>query len=226
MFDRLQALRAAFTPTAAYAEDPGAQGFLPLDFYVPTDKPDWVGERHVMLNVRPMGQPGMSFDRDRINPDPAGAFSQDWQVQVEAIDPRVYAYAPWNHYIAVGTAPSVTSTALENKGNYGAPLKMLLVVAANAPANSKFHFEGGGANFDITIPTEGYQSLFRYDSGKKVLTHEVNGVESLRMDLLKFNVKTTHPLIQPDPLAGTYQYAFTNAVTETGGRIWFYEAWA
>lgn len=226
LFDRLQALRLAFTPTSAYAEDPGARGYLPLDFYVPTDDPNWVGERHVVLNVRPANQFGLTYERDKVNADPATPHVQDWTVQVEAIDPRVYAYSAWEHTIPAATTPSLAATAWSNKGNYAAPLKILLVVAASAPSNSKFHFEGGGANFDLWLPTESYAQIVRYDSALKVVTIEINGVESLRMETLTFNARTTHPLVQPDPVAGTYQYAVTGATTLAGGRIWFNEAWA
>lgn len=226
-FDRLQNVLVALTPTAAYAEDPGAQGYLPLDFYVPSDDaanfPS--GEKHQMLNVRPADLPGRAFDADKANTGPADPYTLNWEAVLEAVDPRIYAYDWTEVILTTGSNPSVGATNWTNKGNYPAPINFLLNVAANAGASAKFHFEGGGSNLDIAIPVEGSAQVLRYDSARKFLSQEINGTEVSRLDLLTLNAQTTHPLVPRG--TSSYQYAVTgNATIQTGSRFWFYEAWA
>ena len=56
LWDRMQDLRSALTPSAAYLEAPGLDGYLPFQFYVPTTNlADFAsGYRQMQLNARPV----------------------------------------------------------------------------------------------------------------------------------------------------------------------------
>ena len=82
----------------------------------------------------------------------------------------------------------------ENKGNYPTPLNVLLNIVAGSAAGS-FHVVAGGSDFTITIPANAAAQIIRYSSYHKVLSLEVAGVETLRMDLLSFAANQTHPLV-------------------------------
>ncbi len=227
LFDRFQQVKAAFTPTGAYAEDPGAKGFVPFDFYVPTDDADWAGERQMKVYARPRMQPGADFADDHMPTDPASPFAQPWEAAIECKDPRVYLAADTRIDFS-GTNPS-SGGAIDwvNRGDYNAPVNILLQVAAGATAGAKAHFEMGGASFDITIPSESYAQTIRYDAGRGVITQEVNGVENTRRSLLVQLAQTGHPSVKPTPSSGAYLYAVTGGATiQSGSRIWFTEAWA
>jgi hypothetical protein len=192
LFDRLQDLRSALTPSSSYHESPGLQGYLPLQFYMPTnhvtDFP--AGYKQLMMLARPVNQPEHVVKRD------AGAFGIDtegaaieWNAPLEAKDPRFYVW-PQSEVLF-----SATKTGnLVNRGDYPAPLKFIFTVPGSAPGGSVL-VEVGGSRMRITVPNSTVNQTFRYDGTLKVLTVEENDVETLRMDLLSFLNNSTYPTV-------------------------------
>ena len=149
-FDLVQALTTALTPTAAYQESPGDKGFLPLDYYVATanliDFP--AGYIHKMMLVKPSRQPSLIFEADKTGGLDTKALALPWTGLLEAKDPRVYFFTPT--IIAISDTAGSGSGNLVNKGDYPAPLNILLIATAGTPSGN-WHFIGGGA--DLTIPS-------------------------------------------------------------------------
>jgi hypothetical protein len=223
LWDLWQDLVSAFTPTAAYDDEPGDRGFMPLDYWVPTRNTESfpTGFIHKMLNVRPISQPSTDFVSDAHGGADHEAMSLRWEVLVEAKDPRVYAFLPTIIDIEGLTDGSGN---LVNLGDYPSPLNVLLVVAPLA-APASFTFEGAGSNFSISMPTSVFEQVFRYSAKEKVLSLEKNGVETLKMDLLDFTANTTHPLVQRG--STPYEWSTGGApVFEEGSRIWHWDSWA
>lgn len=224
LYDLWQELKTVLTPTAAYDASPGDKGYLPLDFYVPTRNTESfpTGYIHQQVLARPLAQPATTFLSDAHGGDDAEPLSLRWTAAVDCRDPRVYAYDPTIYNMAGLTSDSGD---LLNKGDYAAPLNVLLNVAPLA-AQGTIHIVGAGSDLTITVPASvGVAQVIRYSAEKKVLTREVNGSEVLRMDLLSFAANKTHPLV----LRGStpYSWSRTGSVSlQTGSRIWHWDAWA
>jgi hypothetical protein len=139
-----------------------------------------------------------------------------WTSVLECKDPRVYVYP--NKESPLDGSDSGT---FANRGDYPAPLNVLLVVAAAGTAAS-YHFVGAGTDMFIDIPASTVQQVFRYDGYLHVLTVETNGVEVLRMDLLRFINETTHPIVQP----GSSGWTGTGPALVTGSRLFWAEAYS
>jgi len=198
LFDLKQALLAAFNPTLAYAEAPYNFGYMPLDWYEPTARSDFgVGMvRHVYSNVRPVSLPQFDVVRDRIGaPSPAKGLALEWQTMVEAKDPRVYLDPPMQEFFDVNTTTS-DSGSFFNRGDYPAPMSVLLDVGVHADTRY-WHFIGGGAALTLTLPPTTTGNVVRYDGTLKIVTLYENNLEYLRMDLLDLDAEQQHPLIQP-----------------------------
>jgi hypothetical protein len=108
-----------------------------------------------------------------------------------------------------------------NRGDYHAPLNILLAVGSAAGSAS---FSVGGSVFTITIPASTGDRIVRYKGEDKVVTFEEAGVETLRMDALTFQSQTTHPVVP----GGTSPYSatFTSIVLQDGSHMWFWESFA
>jgi hypothetical protein len=248
-FDLKQELMAALTPTGAYLEDPGAYGYLPLAWYEPTADTAFVVDtdglryRHVYSNVRPLSTPNFIVDRDRIGGVESRGLTIPWQCQFEAIDPRIYGDEVLVYLSDVDNAAHTKNAAAQtftNRGNYPAPLNLLMVIAANRPKPGFLKLTAGGSIMRIAIPISTHEQVFRYSGTLGVLTVEdsVTGVETLRQDLLVFLSNTTDPLIMP----GSSAWSFTSVASEIGvssvtyedtpvainvsTRVWFDEAYA
>lgn len=196
LFDRKQALVAAFSPTLAYAESPSTFGYLPLDWYEPTADTRYVNpNRHVYCFVRPSSLPQFEVIRDKIGRKNAQeGLALQWQTVVEAKDPRIYLDPAHYYYFYPNSSTSGSGTFL-NRGDYPAPLQVLLEITAHADTRY-WHFTGGGVVMTITLPITTVTQIFRYDGYLKILTVEENDKVGLRMDLLDFDAEITHPLIQ------------------------------
>jgi hypothetical protein len=222
-YDLAQAFITALTPTAAYDDAPGDRGFMPLDFYVPTmntvDFPS--GLIHKQVFARPVRQPSLIYIDDRTGGDDDQPLSLEWTALMECRDPRVYFFTTTETSISASAGSD--SGNLVNKGDYPAPINIMLVVAAASPAGS-WSFVGAGTDMTITIPNNAQQQIIRYGSREKLLSLEVAGVETLRMDLLAFNNQKTHPLLGVGTSA--YSWTLTTADLAAGGRIWHYDSWA
>ena len=223
-FDRLQEVITALTPTAAYDDSPGDRGFLPLDFYVPTsDLANFpLGYIHRMVLARPARQPSVTYVSDESGGNDDDPLALTWTGLLECRDPRVYAYIPTD--TAIDKTKGSKAGSFINLGDYPAPLNLLLVVAAGSGAGN-FHLVGAGTDMRINIEAQTYEQTYRYSASTKVLTVEINNVETLRMDLLHFLQQTTHPLVP----VGTSAYSWTKGASVNLGddcRMWHWDAWA
>lgn len=232
LFDRLQRLREAFSPTAAYADEPGEYGYLPLGFEVPTRNDDagWpvdptTGVFYIpqMIKVRPVRNLGFNIRRDTIGGVTEEGLSIPWQAQLQARDPRVYAQDYIETTAIVGSSGTNNGTFV-HRGDYPSPVNIMLATSAGAAALT-FTFVLGGSTMVLTVPANATKDqILRYDGTHKVTTLQVDSTVSLRMDLMRFTQGVTHPLVLP----GSNPYSWTRAggAIAAGSRIWFWEAWA
>lgn len=205
MFDRLQDLKSALLPTAAFADDPGNYGYMPLDYYEPTENlADWpTGERHLYVNVRPASGIGFVIDRDQSGGKELRGNAVGWTSVLEAKDPRVYV-SP-TVFVDFATNDTNESGSLLNRGDYPAPLNIMLVVQTQAKPGF-FVFTGAGTVMTIAIPQSPNTQTIRYNGVLKVLTVETLGIEVNRRDLLSFAAEQTHPKVLP----GISAYSWTS----------------
>jgi len=214
LFDRKQKLLAAFNPTLAYAQAPYNFGYQPLDWYEPTGVKALPagfpsGLRHVYSNVRPSALPTFDVVRDRIgSPADSKGLALEWAVMVEAKDPRIYAMPEITVFFNVNTSTGGVGT-FYNRGDYPAPLSVLLDVGVYTTGVRYWHFVGGGAALTLTIPKTPTGAVIRYDGNLKIVTLFENNIEYLRMDLLDLDAEQQHPLIQP----GSSSWSWTKNTT-------------
>jgi hypothetical protein len=225
LHDLVQELRTALTPTAAYVFDKWDHGFIPLEFALRTKDsrfpihPAGDFERLVEFRARPVGQPTLQFRRDGGANAGAGqdfGMAATWTAQLECKDPRLYVrpdtWLYWN--------TAVTGVTILNRGDYPAPLDILLVINS-APADSRVEIDVGGSN--VTIKTGGLavDTIVRYSGTLKVLTvdNAAGGTfDVLRMDLFALRNNTTHPKVNPSndaiyPGAGKFSTRLYNGLT-------------
>jgi hypothetical protein len=226
-FDRLQNLRSALTPTGAYGEDPANKGYLPLEFDVPTNNlVDFdTGWKYMQMYARPRAQPVFRIRRDTGS---GGQHNRgaaiEWAAELECKDPRIYLRTPvWEYFTA-----SETGT-LTNRGDYPAPIDVLLEVAAGTAYNGQVRFQIGAADLTITVPTSANARILRYSATLGgILTVEENGAEALRMDLLSTDSNANRLLARPGP--NSYIITKTNwsgpYVLTANTRMMFNEAFA
>lgn len=221
LFDKVQQLREACSPTAAFTDEPGSYGYLPLTYDEPTlEVADFTnGFKPLQVFVRPVQTPALQIVRDSIGgvPDRGGAIAFD--IGFEAKDPRIYVRPEATTNLTGTTA----SGNLRNRGDYPAPLNGLFVIPAANPAGL-ITVNVGGSQMQITVPDSAAQQTIRYDGTAKILTVEENGLEVLRMDLLKFLANTTYPLVPPGLSA--WSWSSTAGAVGTGSRLWFWESFA
>jgi hypothetical protein len=221
LWDQLQLMRSALTPSAAYLEAPAIDGYLPLQFYEPTnltsDFPS--GIRQLQINARPVSQPDFAVRRD------TGAFGRggkggaiSFQAVLEAKDPRIYVWPGKTQAFSATEAGT-----LVNRGDYPSPLGITFKVAAASPAGNIL-FEVGGQRMRITVEDDTVLQTYRYDGNLKILTVEKNSVEALRRDLLTFLSNTTHPKVPPGSSA--YTITVTAVTNITQGSMFYSEAFA
>ena len=206
LFDRLQSVRTALTPTIAYDVDQPDHGYIPLTFSLPTNDTAFpTGTPNVFVKplefrCRPVGQPQFSIRRD------TGAFAGggmdggnagekggavQWRATLECADPRMYVRP--DVWIPFTTAK--TGEPIVNRGDYPAPLDVLLGVTSSA-ADAKVEIDVGGSNMVITLGVLS-NAVVRYSGTLKVLTVQTTGIDTLRMDMLSFASNTTHPKVSP-----------------------------
>jgi hypothetical protein len=222
MFDFQQALLTTLSPTAAYNETPSDFGYNPLYYSVPTLNSDFEEEteggvrlRVLRINVRPLATPTVDINRDASGGLEELGSGIAWSSVLEAKDPRVYVYPDQEVDLTVEE-----SGTFFNRGDYPAPLNVLLVLPSTSA--DVFHFVGAGTNMHIDIPAATVQQVFRYDGYLHILTVETNGVEVLRMDLLRFVNETTHPVVQP----GTSDWSYEGPALSAGSRLFWAEAFS
>jgi len=221
MFDFQQQLLTVLSPTASYQASPAEFGFNPLYYSVPTEDTafelDENGDRLriLLVNARPLATPTVDILRDASGGQDDLGSGIGWSSVLECKDPRVYVF-PDRETALDGT----DSGTFANRGDYPAPLNLLLVASAGAARN--YHFVGAGTDMFIDIPAATVAQVLRYDGYLHVLTVETNGVEVLRMDLLRFQNETTHPVVQP----GSSGWTGTGSAIATGSRLFWAEAYS
>jgi hypothetical protein len=235
LFDRLQGIRTALTPTVAYDAGQPDYGYIPLQFSLPTEDtafptgiPD-VFVKPLEFRARPIGQPQFSIRRDM------GAFAGGgmdggnagekggavaWRATLECKDPRMYVRPDvWKPFTSV-----VTGAPIVNRGDYPAPLDVLLGITSSGPSG-RVEIDVGGSNMVIALPSL-TNAVVRYSGQLKVLTVETGGIETLRMDLLSFNNDTTHPKVQPKDGEVYNVRWYGSVVPAAGTRLMYSESFA
>jgi hypothetical protein len=232
LFDILQVVRAALTPTVAYMNDVPDRGYIPLEFSLPTNDTAFAPQmtKPLEFRARPVGQPQFTVRRD------TGAFalgSQQekggalmWRATLECKDPRMYV-RPDKWYPFTGP---VTGAPINNRGDYPAPVDILLAIGATTAANTKLEIDIGGSNMTILLPSLNSGSVVRYSSELKVLTLQTPSdlTDVLRRDLLQFRNDTTHPLVPPrdGEVYNVRRYGTILPTLAAGTRLMFSEAFA
>jgi hypothetical protein len=221
MFDLQQTLVTTLSPTAAYNANPADFGYNPLYYTVPTEDADFdlnvEGDRLriLYLNLRPLATPTVDINRDASGGKDELGSGIAWQSVLEAKDPRVYVFPDREVDLT-----AALSGRFHNRGDYPAPLNILLVVPASS--GGTFTFVGAGTDMRIAIPAASVRQVFRYDGYLHVLTVETNGLEVLRMDLLSFVNETTHPVVPPGPS----DWTATGPPLDYGSRLFWAEAYS
>jgi len=230
LFDRLQSIRAALTPTIAYDVAQSDYGYIPLTFSLPTNDPAFAGVKELEFRARPVGQPQFSIRRDMgafagggmqggSNAGEKGGAVQ-WRGTLECKDPRMYVRP--EVWLPFTTAQ--TGVPIINRGDYPAPLDVLLGVTSSA-AGSKVEIDVGGSNMVIALGAL-TNAVVRYSGTLKVLTLQTTGIDTLRMDMLSFNNNTTHPKVQPRD-GEVYNIRLIGAITLAAGtRLMYSESFA
>lgn len=221
LYDALNDLKAAMSPVLAYREEFLDYGYRPLTFSVPTARTDAGEYPSGVIDLRMLAMPRAfqaTISRDALGGEDTDPLAIPWQATFVCKDPSIQG-AEYVDYDLTTTSP--VSGNFVNRGNYLAPLNMLI---ATGTAAGTIVFSGGGTVFTITVPAASAARVIRFKGEEKVLTVEEDNVEVTRMDLLAFSGDYTWPLIEP----GTSAYVVTfNTVTHTTGSImWFYERYA
>ena len=229
LFDMLDLLRLKFTPTDAYNESPEQRGYLPLGFSQPTGLTVYwpTGFIERVLYCRPSMQPEHDLEFSALGEQDEDGYVVPFTLQLEAKDPRFYNPLPVTEYI-VGTVMTQGSGNITNRGNYPAPLNMLLHTLAAQEDEATFTFVGYGSNMTVTIPGGAEDRTIRVDSINKVCTLTVGEVETLRMDLITFTADTTWPKVLPTPEGAApdgYNWSCTEDL-DAASRFFLQEAWA
>lgn len=232
--DRVQVVRTALTPTIAYAADQSRYGYLPLEFELPTaDSVDFgagsaiPSYRPLEFRCRPRGQPAFMLRRDSgqgRGADPTRGGAVSFQAQLECADPRMYVRPPiWVYRTTAGTF------TLRNRGDYPAPLDILLELPANwagSPSGAYVQFAIGATMLRLHVPQVNKVQVIRYSGSLKVTTLEVDSHEALRMDLQEFVGDTVHPTVPPGVSNLTISTAWSTGPFGDNTRVMYSESFA
>jgi len=225
LFDLLDLLRLKFTPTDAYNEDPSEQGFLPLAFQQPTLYtvywPTGIVDR--VIYSRPSAQPQYDIQNSAIGGRPDDGYVVPFSTALIAKDPRFYAPVP----VEVSLGGTVGSGTLQNRGSYPAPLQFIVALPGSEAGEATFNFVGANTNMTVTVPASASDRQVNVDSIKKVCTFHVNGVETLRMDLIDFAAGYTWPKVPPVPEGDSpVGYDWTSDLSlDAASKMFYEEAW-
>lgn len=221
LFDALQELRAALSPTLAFRSEPGAKGYQPLYYSVPTNRISDYPSGAIPLRILAMPHSFQAIiQRDSIGGDDLDSLAIPWQATLTCVNPAIMGEAPQDYAFTTGGTHTDSGT-LVNRGDYHAPLHMLIGVNN---ASGSIVVSAGGANFTITLPASTGARVIRYNGTDKYLTVEENNIEALRMSLLTFQNATTHPLVPGGESA--YSVAFTGVTVAADSHMWFWEQYA
>ncbi len=221
-FDRVDALRAAFSPTLAYSDDNSESGYVPLTFSRPTDRTDDYasGQIDLFVNVRPISAPQIAIAADRSGGVETEGFGVTWSVDLEAKDPRFYVATAKTIDISGATSGSGT---FANNGTYPAPLTFTL--NADTGDDTVFRFIGLGADVSLEIPDLAGPCTLTCDGNKKIVTLDYGGQELLRMDLIVTEGEVQYPEA-PAGGGGAFSWTTSGSVQLLEGSvISYYEAY-
>lgn len=222
LHDTVREFRRSFTPTLAYADAPSDHGFLPMDFSVPTDDLDTFpsGIIPMRLYSRPVDQPGFYFARAASGGQDARGYSNIYEAQLEARDPRFYLQTLTEIDVGTGMSGDASTTHV---GDYPSPVNVLLTTSGGGITH--FTLTGFGTVMTVTIPGDGSTRTVRIDSHLKVCTIEVDGNNpALRMDLVSFSAGYTWPIAQPG--SNAYDWSADNSGLDSGSKILYRPAFS
>lgn len=211
LYDRMQALRAAFTPTLAYAESPETRGYLPFSFSEPTENTaDFpTGVKAMFINVRPEAQPTFDIIRKQVAGKESRGLAIPWSVALLAEDPTRFLDAITSHTLA--TQSNIT---LPNRGDY--PAVMSFTLTYTSQVERTFHFVGFGSDLTITAEANPETATYDFDGRERLLWQTINGERVLRMDLLTLDGSELSPAIPP----GGGEASWTTTGVPTGSMFW------
>ena len=237
LFDRLQQVRTALTPTIAYDISQPDYGYIPLTFSLPTKDAAFESlaypgtyVKELEFRARPVGQPQFSIRRD------SGGFAGGgmdggnagekggavmWRASLECKDPRMYVRPD----VWVPFTTAQTGQPIINRGDYPAPLDILLGVTSSG-ATGRIEIDVGGGTIIIALPSL-TNAVVRYSGELKVLTVQTSGsiIDTLRMDLLTFATKD-HPKVQPRDGEVYNIRLYNSVVLAAGTRLMYSESFA
>ena len=232
LWDRLQALRRAFTPTLAFAGAPGDLGFMPLTFSRRTllTTPWPTGIIPLQLLMRPENQPHFVVSQDRLEGVDENGFAIEFSALGWCRDPLIYVQPGAGEESSQEDLISGASGSgsMPNRGDYPAPVNFLLNVAAGGTQRT-FRFSGVGTAFNVIIPASSNPRLVRVDSSLKVVTYAetIGGIstEVLNMDLITFDTGLTWPRV-PTVATSPYSWTSTGGSLAVGSKVFYNEAFA
>jgi hypothetical protein len=229
-FDRLQGIRSALTPTIAFDVGQPDYGYIPLQFSMPTNDPLFGGAKELEFRARPVGQPQFTIRRD-TGALAGGGMQGDsnlgekggaltWRATLECKDPRMYVRPD----IWLPFTGAKTGQPIQNRGDYPAPLDVLLGVTSSGAA-SGLAFDVGGATLTIMLPSL-TNAVVRYSGQLKVLTVDTGGIDTLRMDLMSLGTNQQHPKVPPGTSTYNIRILGTGLVLAAGTRLMYSESFA
>ena len=219
LFDIVADFRRIMNPVLAQRESPSDHGYLPLYFSVPTNRlADYADGAIDLLKYAMPRSRQLMFLRDQQGGQEYNALAIPWQATFICKDPTTYSAVPADYDL--GTTTGTRTGNFVNRGNYIAPLNMLIIVGTAA---GSITVSGGGAvNFVITVPASSANRTIRYHGRDKIITFEENSIETLQMGSVP--VSMVHPLV-PEGTSG-YTVTFTGVTPQSGSHMWHWEAYS
>lgn len=218
LYDAYWELRAALDPVLAQRESPADKGYLPLYFSVPTNRV--IDYPLGAIDLRVLALPRASrviWQRDQQGGDDGDALAIPWQATFLMKNPSIMADVPQDYSLEAGGTVSGNFT---NRGNYIAPLNMLIVVGSSG---GTITIQAGGAiNFVITVPASSGNRTIRVNGAEKLVTFEEASIETNRLGATPENM--SWPVIPPG--VSPYTVTFSGVSPQTGSHMWFWETYA
>lgn len=231
MYDRAQALRAAFTPTLAYDDAPEQRGYQPFAFEEPTENlADFEdGFKSLFVMVRPVAQPDALINRDRTGSTDLKGGGLPWTVVLEAEDPIRYV-SPETVIEFSGTGDGEdVGFAMANRGDYPSPIEITLLIPPAAdpedPETGDFRFLGFGADIHLEFTTGEDELNILYEARDRlVYLVDEDGVKTLALEMLTVDTEVMAPKVLPG--GGTANWSMDGLSTAWSGTLHWFESFA
>jgi hypothetical protein len=223
LYDRRAALNAALNAPLAQADEPADKGYQPLYFSEPTLNlaagtgfPEGYISKRILALPRAVSAP---IARDSVGGDEEDSLALTWSATFIARDPRIYGEVEQD-YELVGAGTHTGD--LINRGNYYAPLNMLMVVGSAA---GSIEVTAGTTHFTLTVPASTGNRTIRIKGDDRIVTVQ-EGVlaEATQMGMIAFAGQNTWGLVPPGTSDYTVQYTTVSGLN--GSHMWFWEAYA